>query len=73
MFEIIFKYSINKTEFNFLGFINVLRIIINRSLIERSAVTGEVSKTIQICLIKKNYERNYFYLHVYARNRTIQY
>lgn len=54
MFEIIFKYSINKTELYFLGFINVLRIIINRSLIERSAVTGEVSKTIQICLIKKN-------------------
>lgn len=71
MFEIIFKYSINKTELYFLGFINVLRIIINRSLIERSAVTGEVSKTIQICLIKKNYEQNYFYLHVYARNRTI--
>ena len=71
MFEIIFKYSINKTELYFLGFINVLRIIINGSLIERSAVTGEVSKTIQICLIKKNYELNYFYLHVYARNRTI--
>lgn len=71
MFEIIFKYSTNNAELYFLGFINALRILINGSLIERSAVTGEVSKTIQICLIKKNYERNYFYLHVYARNRTI--
>lgn len=66
MFEITFKYSTNKTELYFLGFFNVLRMIINASLIERSAVTGEVTKTIQICLIKKNYERNYFYLHVYA-------